>query len=187
MKRNSREDMIKTTAYLLQSKGYFGTGLNDIIKHSGAPKGSIYYHFPNGKEQLATEAIEWTKQSVSDFIKEKLNYYSDPTEAIQNYILDSAERFDKDNYFQGVPIAAIVLETSDISDNLRKTCQSVFESWHKIFAEKLLDNGYEKAVAYEVAMTVNAMIQGALVICLTRKDGEPLRVISNVIPSLLKK
>ena len=187
MKRNSREEMIKTTAYLLQTKGYSGTGLNDIIKHSGAPKGSIYYHFPNGKEQLAIEAIEWTKKNVTDFIKEKLDNYSDPTDAIQNYILDSAERFEEDSYFQGVPITAIVLETADISENLRETCRSVFESWHHIFAERLLNDGYSESYAYETAMTVNAMIQGALVICLTRKDNSALKVIADVVPTLLKR
>ncbi|WP_078578445.1 TetR/AcrR family transcriptional regulator [Salipaludibacillus agaradhaerens] len=186
MKRNSREDMIKATAYLLQSKGYFGTGLNDIIKLSGAPKGSIYYHFPNGKEQLAKEAIEWTKHSVSQFIAEKLKDYSDPTEAIQHYILDSAERFEKDSYFQGVPITAIVLETSDVSEELREACRSVFDAWHHIFADKLLNYGYEPRAAYEIAMTVNAMIQGALVICLTRNDSTPLKIVAEVIPPLLK-
>lgn len=187
MKKSSREDMIRATAYLLQKKGYFGTGLNDIIKHSKAPKGSIYYHFPKGKEQLAIEAIEWTKFNVTNFIKEKLGELSDPAEAIQNYFQDSADRFEQDNYFQGVPITAIVLETSDLSDELRKTCGSVFESWHEIFADKLSENGYSDYSANEIAMTLNAMLQGALVICLTRKDGVPLRVIADVVPALLKK
>nr|WP_051541334.1 TetR/AcrR family transcriptional regulator [Caldalkalibacillus mannanilyticus] len=128
MKNNSREEMIKVTALLLQTKGYFGTGLNEIIAKSGAPRGSIYYHFPNGKEQLVIEAIEWTRENVTRFISEKLSLYNDPVEALQNYILDSADRFEQDKYFQGVPITAIVLETSDISDNLREACKKVFDS-----------------------------------------------------------
>ncbi|WP_096437431.1 TetR/AcrR family transcriptional regulator [Alteribacter populi] len=187
MKKNSREEMIKTTALLLQTKGYFGTGLNDIIKESGAPKGSIYYHFPNGKEQLALEAIEWTKKNVTKFIKDKLTQYEDPVEAIQEYILDSAERFEKENYFQGVPITAIVLETSSTSEMLRDACRNVFEAWHKVIADKLLINGFEKEVAFELAMTVNVMIQGALVICLTRKDASALRVIADKIPTLINQ
>jgi TetR/AcrR family transcriptional repressor of lmrAB and yxaGH operons len=186
-KVNTREELIKTTANLLQTNGYVGTGLNEIIKKSGAPKGSIYHHFPGGKEQLAVEAINWTKENVTSFIQKQLDLYADPIEAIQQFILDSASRFEENTYFKGVPIAAIVLETSASSEKLREACKDVFDAWHRIFVKKLMRNEYTEEQARKLALTVNSMLQGALVVSLARKDAESLRTVAESIPTLLKK
>lgn len=55
---NTREKFIETASNLFEIKGYNATGLNEILQESGAPKGSLYYHFPNGKEEIALEAIK---------------------------------------------------------------------------------------------------------------------------------
>ena len=53
---DTRVRLIETTARLLQHRGYHGTSLSDILEASGAPRGSLYFHFPGGKDQLAIEA-----------------------------------------------------------------------------------------------------------------------------------
>ena len=45
-KMNTREKILTTAAFLFQKNGYHATGLNEIIKESGTPKGSLYYYFP---------------------------------------------------------------------------------------------------------------------------------------------
>lgn len=178
--------MIKSTAYLLQRNGYAGTGINDIIQHSGAPKGSLYYHFPNGKEQLAIEAVRWTKQNVTAFIKETLSQYDDAVESIKHFVLDSAKRFEENNYFQGVPITALVLETAATSDELRKACQEVFEAWSKEFANKLLLNGYSESEAKVLGDTINIMIQGGFVVSLARKNADALKTVASNISLIMQ-
>ncbi|HIW11952.1 MAG TPA: TetR/AcrR family transcriptional regulator [Candidatus Salinicoccus stercoripullorum] len=185
MKRNTREELIQATAKLLQTKGYVGTGMNDIIQLSGAPKGSIYYHFPQGKEQLTIEAVNWTKEKVTEYIKERLSLHNDPVQSIQEFIVDSGERFEKDNYFCGVPITALVLETSSTSENLRKSCNEVFEAWGNEFSKVLKANGYENDRANEMGMLINSLIQGALVISLASKDPAALKTVAQKIPYIL--
>src|SRR5579862_4730019 len=53
-----REAFVRTTAELLQRQGYAASGLNEIVARSGAPRGSLYFHFPGGKEELAVAAID---------------------------------------------------------------------------------------------------------------------------------
>lgn len=68
---DSREKILAAATRLFQLQGYYGTGLNQIIKESGAPKGSLYYHFPDGKEQLAIEAVNEMSHYIRMKIKRK--------------------------------------------------------------------------------------------------------------------
>ncbi|HEY8491429.1 MAG TPA: helix-turn-helix domain-containing protein, partial [Dehalococcoidia bacterium] len=55
---DSRQRMIRAMSRLMQRQGFHATGLNQVLAESGAPKGSLYFHFPGGKEQLAAEAVQ---------------------------------------------------------------------------------------------------------------------------------
>ena len=62
--------MVEATARLLQLRGYYGTSLNDILEASGAPRGSLYFHFPGGKDQLVLEATRKTVDEVTELLVE---------------------------------------------------------------------------------------------------------------------
>jgi len=185
-KKSSRDRIVETASRLFQMQGYHATGLNQITKESGAPKGSLYYYFPEGKEQLASVAVETTSTEVTNRIREGLQQNDDPIKAIQNFIYKLAEDFEKTEQKQGLPVAGVVLETSQSSEIIRKSCKVAYDSWHQVFAERLIKGGYEKEKALELGLIINAMIEGAFIIVLTREDGEPLRQIARYIPNLLK-
>ncbi|MFD1451224.1 MULTISPECIES: TetR/AcrR family transcriptional regulator [Oceanobacillus] len=187
MRKNTKDEIIRTTAKLIQEKGYVGTGLKEIIEQSGAPRGSIYYHFPDGKEQIALEAVKWTREAVRSFIQEELSKHEDALIAIQSFILDSADRFEKNRYFVGVPIAALILETSSTNDNLRKSCEGAFETWSLEFMKKLQENGYEESIAKKLGTIINTMIQGALVAALASKHAESLRTTAGILPLIFSQ
>src|SRR5258708_22976478 len=54
-KTDSKERLVAASRRLFREHGYLGTGLSDVVTESAAPRGSIYFHFPGGKEELATE------------------------------------------------------------------------------------------------------------------------------------
>lgn len=63
-KSNARESIVSTAARLFFSQGYHATGLNQIIKESSTPKGSLYHYFPHGKEELAHECIQKANEHI---------------------------------------------------------------------------------------------------------------------------
>ena len=62
--RASREAFVEATGELLRRQGYAATGLNEIVARSGAPRGSLYFHFPGGKQELALAAMERTGEQL---------------------------------------------------------------------------------------------------------------------------
>ena len=60
--------MVEATITLMRHSGLSGAGINEIIRESGAPKGSIYHYFPGGKQQIAQEALDSYSQRVLAFI-----------------------------------------------------------------------------------------------------------------------
>src|ERR1700731_3222840 len=64
MATDSRASMVRSAASLIRSRGLSATSFSDVLADSGAPRGSIYHHFPRGKQQLAGDAIQWTSERV---------------------------------------------------------------------------------------------------------------------------
>lgn len=185
-KKSSKDKIIETASHLFKTQGYHATGLNQITQESGAPKGSLYYYFPNGKEELASVAVDQTAGIVARQIQEGLNVYEDPIEAIQQFIINLADEFEKCQTKQGLPVASVALETAHTSEMIRLSCQQAYEKWHEVFANKLINAGYEPKKALELGLVINAMIEGAFINVLTKKDSEPLRQIARYIPNILK-
>ncbi|AGK53374.1 TetR/AcrR family transcriptional regulator [Bacillus sp. 1NLA3E] len=184
-KESSRDKLLSTASRLFQLQGYHGTGLNQITKESGAPKGSLYHYFPNGKEELAIEAVKLTSAFVSKNIKESLKQIEDPVIAIQNFIETMALRFENERSMVGVPIAAVALETSHSSELLRKACQEAYESFQNEFTQKLINSGFDQQKASELGIVINSLIEGAFLLSFTRGDSKPLLLIAKQIPVLL--
>jgi TetR/AcrR family transcriptional repressor of lmrAB and yxaGH operons len=64
----TRERLIRAGVQRFQSVGYHGAGINDILLMAKAPKGSFYYHFPGGKEELAVACLAWLQDEVTRFL-----------------------------------------------------------------------------------------------------------------------
>ncbi|MCC7551312.1 MAG: TetR/AcrR family transcriptional regulator [Methanobacterium sp.] len=193
-KISTRDRILKAATRLFQLKGYHATGLNEILRESNAPKGSLYYYFPNGKEQLALESIELTKIFVEETIREKLSKIQDPVESIKNAIQEMADNLDMEENekislksTKKVSVNLMALETFSSSENLRKACKSAFDAWERVYAEKLIQGGFSKEKAEALSTVIQSMIEGAIVLSITRKSDKPFFEVAKAIPSILKQ
>ncbi|WP_256860452.1 TetR/AcrR family transcriptional regulator [Bacillus sonorensis] len=80
----SRDKILRTASRLFRKQGYHATGLAQITAESGAPRGSIYYYFPGGKEKLAAEAIKLTGERIKTYISSTLSREADPVKSVSN-------------------------------------------------------------------------------------------------------
>lgn len=185
-KNNSKNLLIETASRLFRLRGYYGVGLKDILEESGIPKGSLYHYFPQGKEQLAIAAINHTREIVINDIQALFAEIEDPIIAFQTHLEHLSKIIiSSDNI--GFPIGTIAGETHSTSEPIRLACQLAFQEWQAIYMQKLLQSGYDKERATNLGITVNLMIEGAILLSLTNKSNRPLEVAKQQITILLSK
>lgn len=185
-KSDARDRILMTASRLFQRQGYHATGLNQIIAESDAPKGSLYYYFPNGKEELAVAAIKLTRDTIGDKIKRFLQKADDPVEAIQELVCATAREVEQPEKIIPCTISLLALETSLTSEALREACRDTYVAWGNAFTEKLTQSGYDQEEARELGALIQLMIDGALISSLTKKDTRPLLYVARQIPVLLQ-
>lgn len=185
-KPNSRESILDTASKLFFMQGYHGTGLNQIIKESHCPKGSLYYYFPEGKEELAHVCIQRTKLSVADKWRGTFAKVKDPSKAIQQFIETMADDAKATNFECFMPFSFwMAVETSSISNALREDCQAVLAEWQLIISERLQEAGLDVPKANETATVILSLLEGSLIIAQTNKDPEPIFIASKYVGILV--
>lgn len=181
----AKNRILETAARLFQRQGYHATGLNQIVVESGTPKGSLYYYFPNGKEELAVAAIGLIRDEIEMRIRQFLAGIDDPSDAIQAMIREMAKEFDEPEYIIHCTVSLLTLEVSLLSEPLRLACMECVEAWERAFAEKLEQSGCDAQRSRELGILMQSMIDGAMISSLGKRSMEPLLHVSEQIPLLL--
>lgn len=178
--------MVGAFADLAQRKGYAATGLNDVVAASGAPKGSLYHHFPGGKEQLAVQAVEAAAAAVEAAIEGLLAAHP-PAIAIKRLAAAQAAGLEQTGFERGCPLATLALETGHSHDALAAATAGGFGAWHGHIAAALRRHGFSPSAARDRATLVLSALEGALVLARVQRDTTPLRVVARQLAPLLEK
>jgi TetR/AcrR family transcriptional repressor of lmrAB and yxaGH operons len=166
----TRERLLRTAAGLFQTQGYHATGLNQVVAEGNAPKGSLYFHFPGGKEQLAAESLTLSATEVHDRLK-KVTDLDDALDLFAAQLVAS-------DFRDGCPIATVALDAAAESDQIRTACVSAYGSWRAVLTDFLVRQGIHVDRAQGLAITALAAIEGAMLLAKTQRDVSPLRQVA---------
>lgn len=182
---STRERFIETTCKLMEAQGYHATALNQIIDESGGPKGSLYYYFPEGKEELAAEAIHHVGEEVDGRIQSVLDAVDDPAEAVCEFILTVATHMEASDYAAGGPITTVALESATTAPRLNAACRDVYAQWQATFVERLVRGGINAARAQRLAVLIIAALEGGIVLSRTEHSVAPLEHVAEEMALLI--
>jgi len=172
----TRDRILSATADLLRRKGYNGTGLKEIVKASEAPFGSIYHHFPGGKEELGAEAIRLAGRTYNALIQLFFENATDAAEATRAFFEGAAEVLTVTDYEDACPIATVALEVASTSEPMRVASGDVFESWIDDVTRDFEALGMDASKSREVAIELLMLIEGAFLLCRSWKDTKPMEI-----------
>ncbi|MGE2719845.1 TetR/AcrR family transcriptional regulator [Mycolicibacterium celeriflavum] len=176
--------MIQSAALLFRENGYSGTGFRDVVAHSGAPRGSIYHHFPGGKEQLAAETVAWAADVIERRIQ-RATQGGDPIAALDMFVESWREILEDNDFRAGCPVVAVAAE-ADAGSAATEAAAQAFTRWQDALARSLLDAGVGRADARRLATLVVAGVEGAILLCRARRDIRPLRDVHRALEETLR-
>ena len=172
---------------LIQTSGYSGTGLNAVIDHAAAPKGSVYFHFPDGKEGLGVAAVDLAAKQFEALIAEAAESAGGPAAAARAVIEALATIVGESDYRLGCPVSVVTLEMGAESERLRQACASAFESWISPTAALLETGGVEPTQARTLATVVVSTIEGAVIVSRATRSTQPLHAAADVVADLIEQ
>ncbi len=183
---DSRARFVETTAGLLRRQGYHATGLNQVIKESGAPKGSLYFHFPGGKEELAQAALQLSGAQMHAELEGLVTEARNPVEALRSVANTLADSLEASDFQDGCPVATVALEAAAQSEVLQTTCGASYRAWEQVIAASLRKHGVATREARGLASLILSAIEGALLLSRAYRDTKPLRGLPNRLRPLLR-
>ena len=181
---DSRDKMVQSAASLIGSRGMNATSFSDVLADSGAPRGSIYHHFPEGKRQLTECAMRLTSDQILEHMRSSS---ADTAEGVLVHFLSLFHHVVVASHARaGCAIAGVTIDLTDDEDDLLAVAKDAFASWAALLSEQLTQVGVEKKRARAIAVTTIASVEGALILC--RADGsvEPLTVIEGQLLNLVR-
>ena len=176
-----REKLIQAAIRLYREKGYANTGLSEILAISGAPKGSLYYYFPGGKEALTVEAIRVAGAVVERTLLNLAEKAASPRQFIESYCALLAEWMTASRFKSGCPIASTVLEVVPNSGAITSQCRKAFETWIAVVATVFARTNCAPSQAREKAEQMIAAIEGALLLARVQQSSRPLALVPHLL------
>ena len=170
--------MVRTMSRLLQRQGYAATGLNEVVEQAGAPKGSLYFHFPGGKEQLASESLAASGASIRRVIEATLASAESPAAAVQRLAMGLGGALAASGYSEGCPIATVALEEATVSEPIRSCSAEAFRSWEAAIAERFVQFGWGPVPAASAATLILSALEGGLILSRAYRSTEPLSAVA---------
>ncbi len=170
---------------MLCRQGYAATGLNEILEESGAPKGSFYFHFPGGKEQLATEAIVSAGSYVEHMMSSGLSSAESAEHGVRRLAKMFGDWMERSDYREGCPITTVTLETPPGDGELAEACSTAFASWELRITQFFLEHGYPTDRAADLANIVLCTLEGAFVLSRSQMSRQPFKRSADLLVELL--
>lgn len=169
---SARERMIRSAALLVRERGIEATSFSDVLAASGAPRGSIYHHFPAGKSQLIAEATEWSGSTIATGLERALAG-GDPVAAMHAFIATWRGVLADSDFDAGCPVVAASVESA-ANPGAREAAAAAFNAWNDALAEALERAGADTDRAKSLATLIVAAVEGAIVQCRALRSLDPL-------------
>ena len=184
-KSDACERIVRATASLLASNGYHGTGLNEVIRLSEAPKGSIYHYFPQGKPQMAAAAVAFIGEEVADALAKAGRQAPHGRQLLQAMTATLRSWLTRSQFQASCPVFSTAMSSGEELAVVRQACSAAFANWTQAIEQALQRDGLAAEQAASRACLAIAALEGAVVLARTRESLEPLEQIERELLALL--
>ncbi|MFF7795863.1 TetR family transcriptional regulator C-terminal domain-containing protein [Streptomyces sp. NPDC007991] len=181
----SRERIVAGAADMISRRGLSATSIREMARHARAPLGSTYHYFPDGKQQLATEAVRYTGEWVARSLRKELE--SGPVEGLRAFLALWRGIVVESDFRAGCPVLAVAIEEppADETPPAVAAAAEVFAQWEALLAASLREHGAEAEQAAQLATLVVAAVEGTVAMCRAKRSARPLDDTAEQLQALI--
>jgi TetR/AcrR family transcriptional repressor of lmrAB and yxaGH operons len=183
---DSKGKTLAAAGKLFRERGYHGTALHDILAAAGSPRGSLYFHFPKGKEQIGEAALALAAEAVRQGIARAAETSDNAETFLVRMVRGMAAGLERSDYKEGCPVATTALETAAQSEVLGAATRDAFQKWELEIKRGLERFGMRTADADLVATLVLSQLEGALLLARTYRNLEPIHRAEQAVKLLAR-
>ncbi|MEU9213479.1 TetR/AcrR family transcriptional regulator [Streptomyces sp. NPDC048415] len=183
----ARERIVAGAADMISRRGLSATSIREMAKHANAPLGSTYHYFPEGKQQLATEAVRYAGEMTARILRTELQ--AGPVAGLKAYLGLWRKIVVNTDFHAGCPVLAVSIEeppTDEIPAALAAAAE-VFDTWENLLAASLREHGAEPDQAAQLATLVVAAVEGTVAMCRAKRSTQPLDHTSEQLETLISR
>ncbi len=174
MAADVRKKMIEGTMSLLARHGLHGTSFSAILAETGAPRGSLYHHFPTGKDELVAAAVDEAGKVLRDALAVASGQ---PAKAVvERFLAIWRTVLTRGECDAGCAVLAVTIEGAP--PELRARAANIFLSWCALLSDLLTRGGLPRKQAETFAVTLIAAVEGAVALSRAAGHAKPFETVA---------
>ena len=178
-----KKRMIEGTVNLLAHRGLAATSFSEVLELTGAPRGSLYHHFPDGKDQLVASAVGLAGDRAMGFLNALAGQSA--LEVTLRFLHLWREVLTRSQLKAGCAVLAVTVATD--SPDLRQKTAEVFRGWRETLAELLEKGGLAPAKASGFAALMIASTEGAVVLSRAEQSLDSFELVAEQLLDRLRQ
>ncbi|BBY80897.1 TetR/AcrR family transcriptional regulator [Mycolicibacterium pulveris] len=176
--------MLVSAAAVLRERGVAGVTIDEVLARSGAPRGSVYYHFPGGRNQILTEALQYAGDAITEVMDDaaaKGGMY-----LVRQFVEFWEQLLVKSDFAAGCPVAAAAVGSVDDEPQLTSIAGGIFTHWRHALTRAFVSDGFDEAESASLAIMCIASLEGAVVLCRSTRSVDSLDDVARQVEFLIK-
>lgn len=180
----TRARMVRSAARVLRERGAAGLTIDEVLTRSGAPRGSVYHHFPEGRSQLLLEALQYAGDSITALIDDAAPRGG--IALVQNFVDFWEAALNDTDFTAGCPVVAVAIGSADEAPTLAPVAAEILGRWRAALSRAFVAEGFADADAASLAVTCLSALEGAIVLCRSARSAAPLHDVASQLEFLIK-
>lgn len=175
LKHLTREIFVLQACELLAQSDRNDIPISLLLESCGAKKGSLYYFFPNGKDELVVAAVERMRECAKSHIKSCLESTDSIADAVYKQLSDLARCMESEGSSFAIPFTAVASITGTDNETVRIACEVALQHLEKIYTQWLKNIGLSIKEARSTANFIITSVEGAFLLSRTQQSSKPLK------------
>ncbi|OLO99458.1 TetR family transcriptional regulator [Mycolicibacterium porcinum] len=181
---STRARMLGSAVEVLRERGAAGVTIDEVLARSGAPRGSVYHHFPGGRRQILTEALQVAANTIGSIIGAESS--DSAWDLVHRFVEFWEQVLTGSDFTAGCPVVAVAIATPDEEPELAAAAAAIFDRWRAALAAAFTADGFDESDASSLAVMCIAALEGAVVLCRSSRSADPLHDVARQLEFLIK-